>query len=126
MNSEERVYALSVKIGYLDVPVWEVFIDGDDMGEFKSGHSTKILIDHRLTGWAKVQTLIHEIFHAAAWIGSQHSKSLDEETWVDFAAKEVSTIIRDNPHLITWISKQIHENWLNSIYKIQDFKHKSE
>jgi len=102
-----KTWILDIKIGYLDVPVYETLIDDGDLGEFCSGVNPFILIDQRLKKWTKVQTLLHEIFHAAAWVGSHDNKKLKEETWVDFAACSVVTIVRDNSQLLEWISQQV-------------------
>ncbi len=103
MSDSERKLLFKVKVGYLDVPVYETYTEGDDLGEFHAKVKPHILLDKRLEGWCKIQTLIHELMHAAAWVGSQDNTDLNEEKWVDFSAASIVMIARDNPSLLTWI-----------------------
>jgi len=94
-----------VKIGGMDIEVYKLPGDSEFFGDF-SYINTRIRIDQDLKKGALVDTLIHEINHAAYAIG-QLKKDDDEERVVSVFASIWTQIYRDNPHLLKFIQKEL-------------------
>ena len=58
----------------------------------------------------KVDTLLHELFHAIWSIGQLKEKDQEEERAVAVMASYMTQILRDNPHLVKWITKNLPRN----------------
>ena len=56
-----------------------------------------------------VDTLIHELLHAAYYVGNFHEKAWEEYT-VTTLSTQLTGIFRDNPHLLEWIQWMLHKN----------------
>ena len=94
-----------VKIGGMDIEVYKLPGDSEVFGDF-TYINTRIRIDQDLKKGALVDTLIHEINHAAYAIG-QLKKDDDEERVVSVFASIWTQIYRDNPHLLKFIQKEL-------------------
>ena len=94
-----------VKIGGMDIEVYQLPGDSEVFGDF-TYINTRIRIDKDLKKGALVDTLIHEINHAAYAIG-QLKKDDDEERIVSVFASIWTQIYRDNPHLLKFIQKEL-------------------
>jgi hypothetical protein len=55
----------------------------------------------------RVDTLLHEVFHAIWAIGQLKDKGQEEERAVAVMATYMTQVIRDNPHLMRWIAKNL-------------------
>jgi hypothetical protein len=95
-----------IKVGAMDINVFFVPGDNDSFGDFTYIKS-QIRVDSRLTGGALVDTLLHEVFHAIWAIGQLKDKGQEEERAVAVMATYMTQVIRDNPHLMRWIAKNL-------------------
>jgi len=98
-----------LKIGYATIAVNEVAaIEKDyDYGEFDSTKKT-ITINKELNQTDKINTLIHEIFHAILWErgvadsgGILDQKEKEEENIVNCLGNGFVQLIQDNPQIIS-------------------------
>ncbi len=110
MLTEEDI--LRLRIGYTTIAVKEVAaIDkGYDYGEFDSVKKL-IEINRELDTVDKVNTFIHEIFHAILWErgvtsegGLLDEKDKDEEFLINTLTNGFIQVIQDNPIIIKVLS----------------------
>ena len=100
---------MTIKVGGIDIDVFFVPGDNDSFGDF-TYLQTQIRVDSRLEGGALVDTLLHEVFHAIWSIGQLKEKDQEEERAVAVMASYMTQILRDNPHLVKWITKNLPRN----------------
>jgi len=103
-----------IKVGAIDIDIFFIPGDNESFGDF-TYLKTQIRIDSRLEGGALVDTLLHELFHAIWAVGQLKSKAQKEERAVAVMATYMTQILRDNPHLMKWITKNLpHYDHLNA------------
>ena len=95
-----------IKIGPMDIGIFFVPGDNETFGDF-TYLKTQIRVDSRLKGPAKVDTLLHEVFHAIWAMGQLKSKAQKEERAVSFMATYMTQVLRHNPQVIRWSSKNL-------------------
>ncbi len=95
-----------IRVGPMDIGVFFIPGDNDTFGDF-TYLKMQIRVDSRLEGAALVDTLLHEIFHAIWAMGQLKSKAQKEERAVAVMATYMTQVIRDNPHLMKWITKNL-------------------
>ena len=69
-----------------------------------------IRISERQPPAMRAATLLHEILHVGAWlVGSDDDEQgrLCHEQWIDLASNTIATVMRDNPHLVAWLTEQL-------------------
>ena len=105
--------SMVIKIGPMDIDVFFIPGDGDAFGDFTYLQS-QIRVDNRLKGAALVDTLLHEVFHAIYAMGRLKNKAQSEDELEDQEERVVSVmatyltqVLRDNPHLVKWINKNL-------------------
>lgn len=75
-------------------------------GEFSSVELT-IRVDFLINPIKSLNTLLHEINHALAWISGITFESADEEAIVQIMANGWVQIYRDNPELLEYIREVV-------------------
>ena len=95
-----------VKVGAVDIDVFSLPFDGEAFGDFNY-LNMRIRVDENLKGTVLVDTVLHELNHAIWAIGNLKSEKEEEERVVAVMASYWTQILRDNPHLIKWIIKNI-------------------
>jgi len=102
-----------IKIGGMDIDVFFIPGDGEAFGDF-TYLQCQIRVDNRLEGAALVDTLIHEVLHAIYAMGKLKNKAQSEdeleeqeERVVSVMATYLTQVLRDNPHLVRWINKNL-------------------
>jgi|TARA_R100000030_G_scaffold99627_1_gene90943 CobQ-like glutamine amidotransferase family enzyme len=95
-----------VKVGAVDIDVFSLPFDGEAFGDFNY-LNMRIRVDENLKGTVLVDTVLHELNHAIWAIGNLKSEKEEEERVVAVMASYWTQILRDNPHLVKWIIKNI-------------------
>ena len=95
-----------VKVGAVDIDVFSLPFDGEAFGDFNY-LNMHIRVDENLKGTVLVDTVLHELNHAIWAIGNLKSEKEEEERVVAVMASYWTQILRDNPHLVKWIIKNI-------------------
>ena len=95
-----------VKVGAVDIDVFSLPFDGDAFGDFNY-LNMRIRVDENLKGTVLVDTVLHELNHAIWAIGNLKTEKEEEERVVAVMASYWTQILRDNPHLIRWIIRNL-------------------
>jgi|TARA_R100000458_G_scaffold8773_1_gene6933 CobQ-like glutamine amidotransferase family enzyme len=95
-----------VKVGAVDIDVFSLPFDGEAFGDFNY-LNMRIRVDENLKGTVLVDTVLHELNHAIWAIGNLKTEKEEEERVVAVMASYWTQILRDNPHLVKWIIKNI-------------------
>ena len=95
-----------VKVGAVDIDVFSLPFDGEAFGDFNY-LNMRIRVDENLKGTVLVDTVLHELNHAIWAIGNLKSEKEEEERVVAVMASYWTQILRDNPHLIRWIIRNL-------------------
>ena len=106
MSKQDIEPTMTIKVGGIDIDVFFVPGDNDSFGDF-TYLQTQIRVDSRLEGGALVDTLLHELFHAIWSIGQLKEKDQEEERAVAVMASYMTQILRDNPNVVMWITKNL-------------------
>ena len=98
----------SIKIGYVDVPLFEDDLDDDEcFGYFESYPDPKICLHHTLSPLYKGATAFHEVIEA---ISAIYGLDLSENQ-VRTLETSIVDIVRDNPNRIReWINLLNYED----------------
>ena len=95
-----------VKVGAVDIDVFSLPFDGEAFGDFNY-LNMRIRVDENLKGTVLVDTVLHELNHAIWAIGNLKTEKEEEERVVAVMASYWTQILRDNPHLIRWIIRNL-------------------
>lgn len=95
-----------IKVGGLDINIIRVPLNDEMFGDF-SYINSRIRIEEKLVGAVLVDTVLHELNHAVWAMGQLKTKAQTEERAVSVMATYWTQIYRDNPHLLTWIKKNL-------------------
>ena len=99
----------SVRIGPHDIEIG--FFDGKtarkEFGAFQNADAKILLCKEYALGSQAVDTLLHEICHAAFWTAGVNFKHEFEEPLCGMLGMMLTQIIRDNPELVKWMQATV-------------------
>jgi len=100
-----------IRIGPYDIKIlpWEI---GEANGEQSYGQFNPNTMTIKVaTGYQPafiVDTLLHEILHAASYVGNiGGTEEENEETYCTVLATQLTQVFRDNPQLLKFITQQL-------------------
>lgn len=100
----------SIRVGPFDFAInkWapDEAYEARRWGEFSSLQQRICIQTNMPTAVKAVDTLLHEIMHAAYWAYNIHDEDKEERTVATLATAHVQ-IFRDNPWLLTWIGEAL-------------------
>jgi hypothetical protein len=79
----------------------EDLLDSDKDGTF-DGARLRILANPSLAPMVQRRVLLHELLHAAVFLGNDESIK-DEETAVSVIDNPLLMVLRDNPKVVAWL-----------------------
>ena len=93
-----------VKLGYYTVPIYKCNFPAENCyGYFiNEEEGPRIYISKKISGAFLVETILHELYHAGAYIYGHSNEDLNEERWVDFCATLTTQLMVDDPDFIKW------------------------
>ena len=95
-----------VKVGAVDIEIFSLPFDGESFGDFNY-LNMRIRVDENLKGTVLVDTVLHELNHVIWAIGNLKTEKEEEERVVAVIASYLTQIVRENPHLIRWIIRNL-------------------